>query len=943
MGKQEKKARKLLERAVVLEKHGKYNQAIYCVEKAVELSGGSEILNWIARYNYQIFQILYDKTIVFNRAYRELIRLRREALESDCILHDEDAVWVYLRLQFFLVMLRYKECEQVSEYEEIARGFQRLVEVYQIEEADGADYFICSNLALGNCYLSKGNALAAIRYFEKILDRVDENGEIPTLTFFSLVSLGFAYLNRGDSAKAKKLCNFLYNKIYQGMVFEPLQEDLQRFVILYANAYIAGQVYHRAWEVVSECLAKGLIYHISVDDYMWTIYEILFELSKWTGNQIDRSNLKKMQEIVREMEESGNLEKIPRSDRAGFYYEKSILYDWLGDNEKAEKSMGQAADQYLAFHVSESERGAYFSFMQQAMQFFSMHSNEGMVMRCATHIMEQLPKLYSGAEYYLDNVQMEEYVAVCNGLFYLGYSYLSWHYRTDGENASLFEYSANYKNILLSVVRERVRKIYLDKYNAPLIQEMNQCRDRLASFQNGKIKGDYIQVAKLLEELKELEAEFASRHEKNEEMPFFSFERIMTVLPNNTALIDIIDFEQDAWKKGRDRQGLGKESERYLDIFILVKKGTVIYRHTCVKDTNILYRQAALLKEKIMSPHAKFTKEAKSICETLFAPFKELLFSVSDIILSPHGELYNLPVELVFESTWEQMRGKRYVYCQSVRDLFEYEDGISKSHADACIIGSPLYSLADEMQGSDEVKGRLFDIEQISSLPYSEYEAKSIAKLLGTSCMTGREATKFQIKQSCSNIHIATHGLIQQIGERNVWYNSALAFAGVADWYNTGKEMEGLGNGLLTAEEISRMNLDTVNLAVLSACNSGTSSFTLYEQQSGLHLAFGVAGVKYVISALWNVDDLATAVLMKLFYQSLLKLGNVPEALVMAKEQLKNMTVKKLCTLLDDDRGILTETLCNRIFGYLSKIPENTMIFRSPRYYAAFICYQYKY
>lgn len=940
MEKQEKKVRKLLEKAVVLEKHRKYEQAIYCAEQAVELSGGSEILNWIARYNCQIFQILYDKTIIFNRAYRELIRLRREAIESDYILYDEDAVWVYLRLQYFLVMLRYKECERIPEYEEIARGFQHLVEVYQIDEAD---YFICSNMALGNCYLSKGNALSAIRYFEKILDRVDENGEIQTLAFFSLVSLGFAYLDRGDSTKAKKLCNFLYDKICHGLVINPSQEDLQRFVGMYANAYIAGEVYHRAWEVVSECLDNGLVYHVSVDDYMWIIYEILLELSKWTGNQIKDIYLQRIQIIVREVEESGNLEKIPRSDLAGFYYGKSILYDCMGEKEEAEKSMGQAAEQYLAFSVSERERVVYFSFMQQAMHFFTMHHKEKMVMRCAMHIMGQMPKLYSGAEYYLDNVQMEEYIAVCNNLFYLGYSYLSWRYRTEEGNTSLFEYSANYKNILLSVVRERTRKIYHDKYNAPLIQEMNQCRDKLASFQNRKMKVDYIQTAKLLEKLKELEVEFASRHEKNEEMPFFSFERIMTVLPNDTALIDIIDFESDAWRKGRYRQRLEKAPERYLDVFILVKKDTVIYRHICVKDTNILYRQAALLKEKIMSPHVKYAKEAKNICETLFASFKELLFSVSDIIISPHGELYNLPMELVLESTWEQMRGKRYVYCQSVRDLFEYEDGISKNHANACIIGSPLYSFVDEREGTDKEKNRLFDIEQISSLPYSEYEAKSIAKLLGTSCMTGRKATKFKVKQGYSNIHIATHGLMQQIGERNVWYNSALAFAGVADWYNNGKEIEGLGNGLLTAEEISRMRLDTVNLTVLSACNSGTSSFTLYEQQSGLHLAFGVAGVKYVISALWSVDDLATAVLMKLFYQSLLESENVPKALVMAKERLKKMTVKMLRTLLSDDMDVLTESLSDRIFESLDKVPDNTILFCSPRYYAAFICYQYKY
>lgn len=61
------------------------------------------------------------------------------------------------------------------------------------------------------------------------------------------------------------------------------------------------------------------------------------------------------------------------------------------------------------------------------------------------------------------------------------------------------------------------------------------------------------------------------------------------------------------------------------------------------------------------------------------------------------------------------------------------------------------------------------------------------------------------------------------------------------------------------------MDLRGTEIAVLSACGSGKSIFSLHKQQIGLHVAFGVAGVRYIISALWAVDDFPTAVLMNFF------------------------------------------------------------------------------
>jgi CHAT domain-containing protein len=75
--------------------------------------------------------------------------------------------------------------------------------------------------------------------------------------------------------------------------------------------------------------------------------------------------------------------------------------------------------------------------------------------------------------------------------------------------------------------------------------------------------------------------------------------------------------------------------------------------------------------------------------------------------------------------------------------------------------------------------------------------------------------------------------------------------------------------GILTAEEIGTQNLDGVQLVVLSACESGLGKQASGEGLLGLQRSFQSAGARTVVASLWPVDDKATAVLMRHFYQNL--------------------------------------------------------------------------
>lgn len=93
---------------------------------------------------------------------------------------------------------------------------------------------------------------------------------------------------------------------------------------------------------------------------------------------------------------------------------------------------------------------------------------------------------------------------------------------------------------------------------------------------------------------------------------------------------------------------------------------------------------------------------------------------------------------------------------------------------------------------------------------------------------------------------------------------SGLAFAG-ANRRSSAEADE--TDGILTAEEIAGINLEGVDWAVLSACDTGVGEIKVGEGVFGLRRAFQVAGARTVIMSLWPVDDKTTEQWMGTLYR----------------------------------------------------------------------------
>jgi hypothetical protein len=149
--------------------------------------------------------------------------------------------------------------------------------------------------------------------------------------------------------------------------------------------------------------------------------------------------------------------------------------------------------------------------------------------------------------------------------------------------------------------------------------------------------------------------------------------------------------------------------------------------------------------------------------------------------------------------------------------------------------------------------------------------------------LTGGAATETAFKREASGrrvLHLATHGFfldeVAGVGGEgarggsvgssapsnvarlpmsptaNAMMLSGLVFAGVNRRAHAAVDAD---DGVLTAEEITTLDLSGVEWAVLSACDTGMGELRFGEGLFGLRRAFQLAGVHTVITSSWPIAD----------------------------------------------------------------------------------------
>ena len=109
-------------------------------------------------------------------------------------------------------------------------------------------------------------------------------------------------------------------------------------------------------------------------------------------------------------------------------------------------------------------------------------------------------------------------------------------------------------------------------------------------------------------------------------------------------------------------------------------------------------------------------------------------------------------------------------------------------------------------------------------------------------------------------------------GERSnagVGVRNPLGYVGLVMAQANNPPKQSLDAGIASGVALMNLDLSKLDLAVLSACETGLGEFQSAAGVQNLQLAFHVASCRNVIASLWKVDDLATSALMARFYQAL--------------------------------------------------------------------------
>lgn len=151
-------------------------------------------------------------------------------------------------------------------------------------------------------------------------------------------------------------------------------------------------------------------------------------------------------------------------------------------------------------------------------------------------------------------------------------------------------------------------------------------------------------------------------------------------------------------------------------------------------------------------------------------------------------------------------------------------------------------------------------------LAHAREEALTVARLFGAHPYLREETTKATIQDMLAReggtvdvFHFACHG---QFDAEDALRSGILLAPGPDD---TGEL-----DATLTAEELATVRI-RADLVTLSACESGVNEHRPGDELIGLTRALIYAGTPSVIVSLWRVDDLSAGLLMRGFYERLLR------------------------------------------------------------------------
>jgi CHAT domain-containing protein/Tfp pilus assembly protein PilF len=298
--------------------------------------------------------------------------------------------------------------------------------------------------------------------------------------------------------------------------------------------------------------------------------------------------------------------------------------------------------------------------------------------------------------------------------------------------------------------------------------------------------------------------------------------------------------------------------------------------------------------------------------------FDTLLKSIGGhkrLMISPDSDLTRLPFEVLPANDGGRLIDEYKIsYLTAGRDVMRFEFKSNLNSRRPLVAADPDFDLDTNVMRTEAAASsgrRSRDLNRdamgaFARLPGTRVEGEKIAAMLDAELWTADSALDARLKrcQSPRILHLATHGFFLEDQKRNPneesfgpgsmglsdsgmerlvgvrfenpMLRSGLALAGVNTWLKKAELLEEAEDGLLTAEDVSGLDLLDTELVVLSACDTGLGEVRVGEGVFGLRRAFVLAGAKTLVMSLWKVPDEQTRELMEDFYRRILGADGKP-------------------------------------------------------------------
>ncbi len=421
--------------------------------------------------------------------------------------------------------------------------------------------------------------------------------------------------------------------------------------------------------------------------------------------------------------------------------------------------------------------------------------------------------------------------------------------------------------------------------------------------------------------------------------------KIMEVLPSHGDFLSDMSIDTDSIRKYLNDGEMAMEFVSVLD----PENMDTIYMALSLKKEYEKPHLTMLCRSEDISKALTESFCNSELYRTLWQKLEEEMKGMKRIYFAVDGVLHNIPIEYCPDmdghSIFEKYESFRLSSTREIvkRRANRSNDGplsyrASKSHGKVVLYGDIDYnsygknndvSNIDIYMSTDTIatdstnassrgyrsilRDSRMATETFINLDGTRRELMAIGKILGEKGIekdmktkgNATEETVYNLAKSNPYwLHFATHGYyetenlvaehgikadveaVADNGEALVLSRSALALSGANNWVDLAEKSNDGCDGLLTAYEIASQDFSSIDMVVMSACESGLGDIGS-EGVFGLQRGMKKAGVKSMMMSLCKVDDDATTLFMTTFYRKLLESDNKQSALLEAQKVVR--------------------------------------------------------